>query len=266
MGTPHGRYTSDSPCLNNRIPFIRETIEPVPGHSFLSMDLGQAEYCTWASLSGDEVLGHAFRTGRDFHTDMALRIKTQVPQWNPEDLRAGGKLVNFSILYQMTPFALARKLGCSSETATAIIDAYYSRVPVAAMYIQDVLARAEELGFVETFFGRRRYCPEYKLTINKREQHEIEKSLWSHVNAGSAAEVTKQKQLRVWETLRRIGLTTDHVRLVIQNYDECIWAVRDDVLGEVKEIAEEQWTQREPGFLSFQSTIQTGKTWGEVSK
>ena len=51
LGTPHGRYTSEGPCLNNRIPPIRQTIEPDPGFTFLSLDLSQAELVTWASLS-----------------------------------------------------------------------------------------------------------------------------------------------------------------------------------------------------------------------
>src|SRR5262249_7077477 len=82
-GTPHGRYTSENPCLNNRIDLIRETIEPLEGYSFLSLDLGQAEYVTWASLSHDEVLGAAFKNGTDFHAKMAQDLRELVPQWFP---------------------------------------------------------------------------------------------------------------------------------------------------------------------------------------
>lgn len=266
-GTPQGRYTSDSPCLNNRIDLIRETIEADPGYSFLSLDLGQAEYVVWASLSSDPVLTAAFSQGVDFHISMAEMVKSLVPEWNPgEDVRAAGKMLNFAILYQMGAFALARKLGCSQETAERIITSYYTRASKAAMYITDLLARAEGLGFVETYFGRRRYCLEYQTASSRKEAHAIEKTLWSHVNAGTAAEVTKWKQVRVWEGLRKEGFTDKHVRIAIQMYDETVWMVRDNFLDEVRAIAEVLWSQPEEGFIPFRSKVKSGKTWGELKK
>src|SRR6266849_7791134 len=145
LGTPHGRYTSAGPCLNNRIESIRETIEPDPGYSFLSLDLNQAEYVTWASLSGDKVLGQAFLEGRDFHVEMVTAIRERVPVWDlrGQDPRAAGKTINFAILYQIQPHTLARMLGCSVAIANKIIEAYYSRVPTAAFFITSVLAAAK---------------------------------------------------------------------------------------------------------------------------
>ncbi len=93
LGTPHGRFTSEAPCLNNRIVPIRETIEPDSRYSFLSLDLGQAKYVTWASLSGDLALGEMFLQGKDFHEEMAREIKAVVPDWNfaGQEPRAAGK-------------------------------------------------------------------------------------------------------------------------------------------------------------------------------
>jgi DNA polymerase I len=267
MGQPHGRYSSESPNLTNRIPPIRETIEPPPNYSFLSLDLNQAELVSWASLSGDSAFSKLFRNGADIHLATAIAVRKAVPTWDlrgqPE--RDAGKLLNFCILYQMQPHTLARKLGCSTETASRIIHAYYARVPRAAAYIKKVLKDAKNNGFVETNFGRRRYCPEYQNPANDREEHEIAKTLWSHVNSGTAAEYLKRKQVEVWEAIRQARLTSNEARLSLNVFDECIFTVKDSLLPEVRGIIEPIWLKHESGFLPFKATIQTGKTWRQCS-
>ena len=268
LGTPHGRYTSDSPCLNNRIVPIRETIESEQGFTFLSLDLGQAEYVTWASLSGDPALSEAFKAGRDFHIEMATSIRGQVQEWDlrGQCLRDAGKTINFAILYQMKPHTLARKLGCSVETAIKIISTYYNRVPAAAFYITVLLTNAEIRGYVETHYGRRRYCPELLTKIGEREVHEIEKTIWNHANAGTAAEYLKWKQVRIWETLRAAGFDESQVWLALNMFDETIWQVRDEVLEPVREIAEYVMREQVKGFLPFKVGVGVGKTWAEASR
>ena len=267
-GCPHGRYTSDGPCLTNRIVPIRETIESEPGFSFLSLDLSQAEYVVWASLSGDPVLGAAFKAGRDFHIEMAQAIKEEVPTWDlrGQCLRDAGKTVNFSILYQMKPHTLARKLGCSVEIASRIITAYYDKTPAAAFFITVLLTNAELKGFVETHYGRRRYCPELLLATKERDVHEIEKTLWNHVNAGTAAEFLKWKQVKIWNALRTCGFDEGQVWLTLNMFDELVFQIRDDVFEEVREVAETVMREPVKGFLPFGVGVKEGKTWGEVSK
>jgi DNA polymerase I-like protein with 3'-5' exonuclease and polymerase domains len=266
LGTPHGRYTSERPCLNNRIRPIRQTIEPEPGFTFLSMDKSQAEYVVWASLSGDLTLSELFLSGQDFHTEMAETVLRLVPDWDLRGVepRQAGKTLNFSILYLMQPYTLAIKLGCSLAVARKIIKTYYKRARTGIRYIHRVLSDAHELGFVETHFGRRRYCGEYQGGAGEREKHEIEKTLWSHRNAGTAAEIVKHKQCDIWETLRREGFTAGQVRLSLNMYDQLAWSVRDDLIPDVQPIVTAIWNRRVPGFLPFRSQIATGKTWGEL--
>jgi hypothetical protein len=218
LGTPQGRYTSDNPCLNNRIVPIRETIEADPGFSFLSLDLKAAEYVVWASISGDPVLGKLFREGRDVHAEMATAVQKSVPSWDlrGEEPRAAGKTLNFALLYQMQPYTLSMRLGCSTETATKIINSYYRRAPVAAEFIRKTLDDAKANGYVTTYFGRKRYCPEYQNGATDREIHEIEKTCWNQVVAGTAAELPKKRQILAWEELRRVGFGPDRVRLVFK--------------------------------------------------
>jgi len=266
LGTPHGRYTSERPCLQNRIRTIRQTIEPDPGFTFLSMDKSQAEYVVWGSLSGDLTLSELFLSGQDFHSEMAQLVLTLVPDWDLRGVepRQAGKTLNFSILYLMQPYTLAIKLGCSLAVARKIIKTYYKRAKTGIRYIHRVLSDAHELGFVETHFGRRRYCGEYQNGVGEREKHEIEKTLWSHHNAGTAAEIVKHKQCDIWETLRREGFTSDQVRLSINMFDQLIWSVRDDLIPDVQPIVTEIWHRRVPGFLPCRSQITNGKNWGEL--
>ena len=265
MGCPHGRYTSEGPSLTNRIVPIRETIEPDEGFSFLSLDLSQAELVTWASLSGDLTLGEDFLEGRDFHLETAKAIKELVPGWDlrGQELRDAGKTINFALLYQMTEFTLARKLGCPPEIAAQIFKAYFQRAKTATRYIQRVLSVAKETGFVQTFYGRRRYCPpDFQNGISEREAHEVEKTLWSHVNAGSAAEYLKWKTVWIYEALRAAHVPASSARLSLNVFDEAIWQVRDDLLDEVRAIIEPIWFRKEKGFLPFRAEVKIGKSWG----
>ncbi len=266
LGTPHGRYTSEGPCLTNRIRPIRQTIEPDPGFTFLSMDKSQAEYVVWASLSGDLTLSELFLGGKDFHTEMANTVLALVPDWDLRDVepRQAGKTLNFCLLYLMQPYTLAIKLGCSQAVARRIIKTYYKRAKTGIRYIHRVHSDAQKLGFVETYFGRRRHCPEYLNGATGRAIHEIEKTLWSHVNAGTAAEIVKFKQCDIWEALRNEGFTADQVRLSINMFDQLIWSVRDDLLNDVQPIVTEIWNRRVSGFLPFRSQITLGKNWGEL--
>jgi DNA polymerase-1 len=268
LGTPHGRYASASPSLTNRIDPIRDTIEADEGYSFLSIDNSQSEYVVWASLSGDLTLSEAFLAGKDFHTETARLIKATVPSWEPreEDERQGGKTINFALLYLMQVQTLARKLACSVEVANKIVKVYQARAEIATSYIQQVLALAKQTGYVETYFGRRRYCEEYQQLNGSREVHEVQKTLWNHVCAGSSAELVKQKQLKTWVTLRQSGLTAQDVRVAINEFDEILLHVRDSVLEEVTSLATKIWETPEKGFLPFRVGVKSAKTWGGCAK
>jgi len=197
---------------------------------------------------------------------MAVLVKELVPAWDFRGVepRQAGKTLNFSILYLMQPYTLSVNLGCSLSVARKIIKTYYKRAKTGVRYIHRVLSDARELGFVETHFGRRRFCWDYQNGLGDREKHEIEKTLWSHHNAGTAAEVTKFKQVAIWEALRRTGFTAADVRLSLNMYDQTIWSVRDDLMNDVQPIITELWSQRVPGFLPFRSKITLGKDWGSL--
>lgn len=267
QGTPMGRYSCDTPNLQNRITEVRETIESPEGYRLLSFDLGQAEYVTWASLSGDPTLTSSFSDGTDFHIRMYEEIKSAAENINfhEEDPRQMGKTINFALLYLMQPFVLAKKLGISTIEATELIRVYQDRAPVATAYIEDFLKLVQKTGRTYTHFGRTRFMPEMQRAKGPA-LHQARKTAWHHHNSGTAAELLKIKQIRVHRALRREGFEVEDARIIINMHDEIILLVKTEYLDQVKEIASRKFAEDIPGFLPFKITEKTGRTWLEVSK
>jgi len=265
LGTPHGRYSCDSPNLQNRILEIRETIEAPQGFKLLSLDLGQAEYVVWASLSQDPTLIKAFDEGNDFHTQMFEEIKAAAPNLDLRgEERKAGKTINFALLYLMQPFVLSKKLGITEAEAREVIAAYKARAPIATAYMDRVISEIQKTGVSITKFGRVRELPEIK-TAKRGQRHQLTKTLWHHHNAGTAAEILKIKQVKSWKAIRR-AFDVEDARLVLQMHDEVIFMVRDEILDEAIELTEAAFAEVIPGFLPFKVDVRTGRNWLQISK
>lgn len=266
LGTPHGRYSCDSPNLQNRITEIRETIEADEGHLLLSFDLGQAEYVTWASLSKDPILTAAFQSDRDFHLRMFEEIRALVPDLSFSDPdRQVGKTFNFAQLYLMNAFTLAKRLGITQEQATQIAAAYAARAPIAIAYRDDTIAKILREGRTTTKFGRVRLMPDIK-SLKGPALHEATKTAWHHHNAGTAAEILKIKQVRTWKLLRRLISDPKDGRLVLQMHDELVFSIREDLLPKVKDQLLEKFVEPIPDFLPFKVEVRSGPNWLSTSK
>lgn len=266
LGTPHGRYSCEDPNLQNRVLEIRETVEAPQGFHFLSLDLGQAEYVTWASLSQDPTLIKAFESDTDFHAEMFSEIHEAAPNLDlhgtPE--RKAGKTINFALLYLMQPFVLAKKLGIAEVEAREIIAAYKARAPIAIAYMERVISEFQKTGISSTKFGRVRELAEIK-TAKHGHLHQLTKTLWHHHNAGTAAEILKIKQVKSWKAIRR-AFSLEEARLVLQMHDEVIFMVNDENLADATEITKTAFAEPIPGFLPFKIDVRTGRNWLQISK
>lgn len=269
-GTPMGRYTSAEPNLQNRVVPIRETIEAQEGTTFLSFDLGQAEYVTWAALSRDQAMGEAIRSGKDIHQAMGEAILEANPglDLHGETSRSLGKTVNFAILYRMKVGTLAQKLGVSGEVAQKIMDTWFAKARVAKQYEDEFLDIARDRGFTQTKFGRRREMPILRIAA-RGELSEAEKTCWHHHVAGSAAELLKYKTLKTLKALGQAGFDHSQVKVAINLHDEVILMVRDDVLDQVRLVARKAFEEagiKWEWYLPYSVTELVGKTWKSVSK
>jgi DNA polymerase-1 len=266
-GTPHGRYSCSDPNLQSRIHPIRHTVEAGEGYSFVSRDLGQAEYVAWASLSHDPLLTRAFTEGRDFHALTWDEIETEVPGVYVfgRDKKSSGKTINFAVLYLMQDWTLAKTIGCDVLTARKILNAHKARAPRAHAYIEETLTHFRLHGCIATtLFGRQRHIPDLRSSI-RGARHQANKTAWNHHCAGTAAEALKVKEVRCGRALN-LNFNPEHVSLALQMHDELIWKVRDDLLQPVQECIDQQFNKPIEGLLPFQVDARVGKTWGDITK
>ena len=222
--TSTGRLSSTEPNLQN-IPIrlsagqqIRRAFVAREGHVLLDADYSQIELRLLAHLSGDEDMIRAFVTGQDIHVNTATSL-FQLPAGQiTKDMRAAAKTVNFSIVYGISDFGLARDLGITVKEAHRYIQEYNERYPGVRAFLDQLKAGAYEKGYVETMLGRRRYIHELK-SPNRNLRSFGERAAMNTPVQGTAADLIKIAMVRVEHELRRHQMKA---RLILQVHDELI--------------------------------------------
>src|SRR6266849_5259658 len=165
-GTATGRLSSSEPNLQN-IPVrtelgrqIRAAFVAEPGYTLLSADYSQIELRILAHFSDDPVLIEAFRKGEDIHSRTAQEVFGVGPLGQNAEHRRAAKVINFGIIYGLSPFGLAQQLGIDQKEAARFIAAYFARYRGVKEYLDRSLAEARKTGVTRTLFGRIRPVPE----------------------------------------------------------------------------------------------------------
>ena len=223
-GAQTGRLASTDPNLMN-IPIrteigrrIRDAFIAEPGHVVLSADYSQIELRLAAHICDVPQLREAFEAGADIHNMTAGELFGEVNR----DTRASAKTINFAILYGISRWGLAARLGVTAEEAQATIDRYFERFPGISRYIADTLSSVRETGFSTTLFGRKTHFPRIKSKI----QHERQGAERAAINApiqGTAADIIKRAMARIYPALEAADLT--QVRMLLQVHDELVFEV-----------------------------------------
>ncbi len=234
--TATGRLSSSDPNLQNipvRTEFgrkIRECFIPLDESSvFMSCDYSQIELRLLAHLSEDEHLIAAFNSGADFHAQTAARVFGVAPDDVTPELRSRAKAVNFGIVYGQQAFGLAQTLDIPRSEAKEMIDRYFDAYPGVRSYLDEVVAKAADLGFATTMFGRIRPIPELK-SSSRQTRGFGERTAMNHPMQGSAADIIKLAMIRVMDELRHRG---SRARLLLQVHDELDFSVPKDEVEEV---------------------------------
>lgn len=220
-----GRLSSSDPNLQN-IPIrseigreIRKAFVAPPGHVLVTADYSQIELRLLAHLSQDEALLRAFDEGQDIHRAVASEIHGISAEDVTSEQRSGAKMVNFGIVYGITPFGLARRLGVSDKEAAGIIDAYQARFPGITTFLAECVAQAETHGYVETILGRRRPIPQ--ITGRGSQRALGERMAINSVVQGSAADLIKVAMIDLHQRLRAGEL--GDTRMLLQIHDELVF-------------------------------------------
>ncbi len=234
-GTATGRLSSSDPNMQN-IPIrsqvgreVRRAFIAAPGHTLLSCDYSQIELRILAHLAGDEGMIAAFDAGIDIHTAVASEVNGVAPSAVTPEQRSGAKMVNFGIIYGITPWGLARRLGQGTTPARAkeIIDGYRKRFARIDAFLGECVGEAKHRGFVTTMMGRRRSIPQV-LSLNAGERALGERIAINTVVQGTAADLIKIAMVALH---RELPAKFPGVRMLLQIHDELLFEVPEFDLG-----------------------------------
>ncbi|TCD04299.1 DNA polymerase I [Erythrobacteraceae bacterium CFH 75059] len=227
VGAQTGRLSSTDPNLQNipiRTPIgrqIRDAFVADEGNVLLSADYSQIELRLAAHMADVPALRDAFAAGEDIHARTAAEMFGSVDR----DTRARAKTINFAILYGISRWGLAGRLGVTPDEAQAMIDTYFQRFPGIQQYIVRTLEEVRERGHSLTLFGRKTWFPR----IRSRNQAERSGSERAAINApiqGTSADIIKRAMVRMHDALAKAGLRPgqpDGVRMLLQVHDELVF-------------------------------------------
>lgn len=239
--TATGRISSSSPNLQN-IPVreelgreIRRAFIADEGHLFLSADYSQIELRLVADFAGDETMLDAFRNDDDIHAITAAKIYHKNLDEVTADERRHAKTANFGILYGISAFGLASRLGIPRGEAKDLIDNYFATFPTIHKYMSDAVEDAREHGFVSTKMGRKRRLPDIN-SKNPVVRGYAERNAINAPIQGSAADIIKVAMVEIFGKMRDAGLKS---KMTMQVHDELNFDVVPDELPTLQKIVTE---------------------------
>ena len=228
--TATGRLSSSNPNLQN-IPVrdaegkeVRKAFIPDEGELFFSADYSQIELRIMAHLSGDENLIDAFLSGQDIHAATAAKIFHKKIEDVTSDERRSAKTANFGIIYGISAFGLAQRIGCSRSEAKSLIDGYFLTYPKVREYMDESIRLCRERLYAETIFHRRCHLPDI-LSGNAVVRGYAERNAINAPIQGSAADIIKVAMIRVARRMKQEGVKS---RMILQVHDELNFSVPRD--------------------------------------
>ncbi len=271
LGTATGRLSSNSPNLQN-IPTrteegreVRRGFIAAPGHVLIAADYSQIELRVLAHITGDPNLIQTFIEGRDIHAATAARLFGVGFNAVDKNQRRIAKTVVFGVIYGISPFGLAQRLGISREQARALIDSLFNEFPRIRDYIDRTLETGRNEGYVQSLFGRRR--PMFDLRTSGPRRQAAEREAINHPIQSTAADIMKLAMIAVDAELRRRDLRT---RMLLQVHDELIFeapeAEVDEVVALVRDRMEGVLSDMHPPFaVPLRVEIEKGPNWEELT-
>ena len=225
--TATGRLSSSNPNLQN-IPVrdaqgkeVRKAFIPYPGQIFFSADYSQIELRIIAHLSQDANLIEAFLQGNDIHQTTAAKIFKKTLEEVTPDERRKAKTANFGIIYGISAFGLAERMGVSRTEAKQLIDEYFATYPGVKEYMDKSIQMAREKGYTETIFKRRCLLPDIN-SNNSVVRGYAERNAINAPIQGSAADIIKIAMIRVQKRMKEEGLKS---KMILQVHDELNFSV-----------------------------------------
>ena len=266
--TATGRLSSSNPNLQN-IPIRTEEGNKirnafVPGDRenclILSADYSQIELRLLAHITQDKHLMEAFNSGVDIHALTASKVFDVPVEDVTKEMRYKAKAVNFGIIYGQSKYGLAKALGISNAEAETFIEKYFATYPRVKAYIEGTVMQAEEQGFVETIFGRKRYLITELSSSNGMIREFAKRAAINQPMQGTAADLMKIAMIDFSKKLKENNLKS---KMIMQVHDELVVEVAKSELDMVTKLVKEAMELNQPLSVPLLVDVNIGESWKE---
>ena len=267
--TATGRLSSSNPNLQN-IPVRTEEGNKirnafVSGDNenglILSADYSQIELRLLAHITQDKHLLEAFNTGVDVHTLTASKVFDVPVEAVTKEMRYKSKAVNFGIIYGQSKYGLAKSLGISNADAETFIEKYFATYPKVKAYMEGTVLEAEEKGFVETIFGRKRYLSTELSSSNGMIREFAKRAAINQPIQGTAADLMKIAMIDFSKKLKENNLKS---KMIMQVHDELVVEVVKSELDVVTNLVKEAMELNQPLSVPLVVDVNVGESWKEL--
>lgn len=264
--TATGRISSTEPNLQN-IPIrmeigkaLRKVFVPKKGFQFIDADYSQIELRLLAHISGDEHLIEAYKTAQDIHRITAAKVFNTPLEEVTDVQRSNAKAVNFGIVYGISSFGLSQDLSISRKQASEYIEQYFKTYPKIKEFLDNVVKKSKEDGYVTTLLGRRRPIPELN-SSNFMQRSFGERVAMNSPIQGTAADIIKLAMINVDRELRLRNLES---RIVLQVHDELLIEAKDSEVEEVRQILQDKMKNVMELSVELEVGLGVGDNWLEA--
>ena len=259
--TATGRLSSSDPNLQN-IPIrteegreIRSAFVPQEGWHMVSADYSQVELRILAHYANDPILIKAFEEDEDIHTRTANEVFQVFPEMITPELRRQAKIINFGILYGMSPFSLSKQLGISQKMAKNYINNYFGRYRGVKQFIDETIEKARKTAKTSTLLDRIRMIPDIN-SANVNVRGFAERIAVNTPIQGTAADLIKLAMIKVDKELLDRKLKS---AMLLTVHDELVLEVPPEELNEVTDLVKNTME----GIWKLRVPLKVNIAWGE---
>jgi len=264
--TATGRLSSSDPNLQN-IPVrtdegieIRKAFVPRKDWILVSADYSQIELRILAHYADDDILIEAFKNDEDIHTRTATEVFQVFPSFVTYELRRQAKVINFGIVYGMSPYGLSKELGISQKMAKTYIDNYFSRYKGVKKFIDRAISDARKTKRTSTLLSRIRLLPDIE-SPNKTVREFAERTAINTPIQGTAADLIKLAMIHVDAEFRERGLKS---LMLLSVHDEIVFEVPPEEFESVKHLVKEIMEGILDLKVPLKVNVASGYNWAEV--
>ena len=240
--TATGRISSTDPNLQN-IPTrnelgknLRKVFKPEEGNIFIDADYSQIELRVLAHISEDKNMIQAFENDEDIHKQVASKVFNTPMEEVTKEQRGSAKAVNFGIVYGISDFGLSEQLRITRKEAKQYIEQYLEKYQGIKQFMDNIVEKAKNEGFVETLFHRRRYVPELNSNNYMVRQFGNRIAMNTPIQ-GTAADIMKLAMIKIYNKLNEKNLKS---KIILQVHDELLLEVLPEEKEQIIEILKEE--------------------------